>query len=480
LWSKMLSEFEKKVAAFITASSLFDTNEPVLLAVSGGADSVALLFAMLALARTGAIESRLVVCHINHKLRGPSSDEDQDFVAALGKKVGLKVVVRSVDVRSFAIENKLSIETAARKLRIRTLIDIASQNGCKKVATAHHKDDNAETIIHRLLRGTGFRGLAGICPMRAFSDEVTFVRPMLCVLREDIIEYCKSNNLQWRYDHTNDDISYTRNRIRHLLLPHLQRGCNGSIVAQLAQMSQNCRNLHSRLCRHVEKVWPLIVSDSQPDSITLDAKILSAQTQILQAELVRRILVTLGSGERDLKEVHYNSIMELATGPAGRTIELPGPFLAKARYGKIIFTNSKANGRPGPTLQTTDLQIPGRTQFETCSIEASILDAKDCNIDRFKNAKDRNIEWFDYDKIAGPVMVRHRQAGDRFGPLGGTGEKKIGKFLTAQKVPRNIRQKLLIIADSKKILWLAPLRPSEPTKITTQTQKILQLQLLPA
>jgi len=473
-----LSEFEKKVAAFITASSLFDTNEPVLLAVSGGADSVALLFAMLALARTGAIDARLVIGHVNHRLRGPSSDEDQDFVAALGKKLGLKVVARSVDVRSFAIENKLSIETAARKLRIRTLIDIANRNGCKKVATAHHKDDNAETMIHRLLRGTGFRGLVGISPKRAFSDGVTFVRPMLCVLREEIIEYCKTNNLQWRYDLTNADIGYTRNRIRHLLLPHLQRGCNGSLVEYLAQLSQNCRNLHSRLCRQVEKVWPVVVPDLQPDTVTLDAKILCAQTQIVQAELVRRTLVALGSGERDLKEVHYSSIMQLAKGPAGRIVELPGPFLAQARYDKIILCRATKAKVPDPFLGgRTDLQIPGLTQFETCSIEASVLDAKNCNIDRFKSAKDRNVEWFDYDKLAHPVVVRHRQAGDRFWPLGGVGEKKIGKFLTAQKVPRDLRQNLLIIADSKKILWLVPLRPSELTKVTNQTQKILQLQI---
>lgn len=475
----MLSEFEKKVAAFITASCLFDTNEPVLLAVSGGADSVGLMFAMLRLSRTGAIDAKLVVGHVNHKLREQAADADQAFVVRLSKKVGLKVAVRSVDVRSFTTESKLSIETAARKLRADALIGIAKQNGCKAIATAHHKDDNAETMIHRLLRGTGFRGLAGIQPMRAFKNEIRFVRPLLCVSRAEIIEYCKSNNLQWRYDHTNADISYTRNRIRHLLLPHLQKGCNGSLAAQLAQLSENCRNLYSRVCRHVEKVWPVVVPDSQPDKITLDGKKLCAQPQIVQAELVRRTLVALGSGERDLKEVHYRRLIELAKGPAGRTVELPGPFLAQARYDKIILRRAaKAKKVPDPFLGgRTDLQMPGRTRFDACLIEASILDAKDCDLDRFKSAKDENVEWLDYDKIAGPLVVRHRQAGDRFRPLGGLGEKKIGKFLTAQNVPRDLRQRLLIVADSEKIIWLAPLRTSELIKVTSQTRKILQLQI---
>lgn len=475
----MLSEFEKKVAAFITASCLFDTNEPVLLAVSGGADSVGLMFVMLALTRTGAIDAPLVVGHVNHKLRERAADEDQAFVVRLGKKAGVKVALRPVDVRSFATESKLSIETAARKLRADALMGIAKENGCKTVATAHHKDDNAETIVHRLLRGTGLRGLAGIQPTRTFKDEIRFVRPLLCASRTEIIEYCKANNLQWRYDHTNADISYTRNRIRHLLLPHLQRGCNGSLVGQLAQLSENCRNLYSRVCRHVEKVWPVVVSDLQPDTITLDAKILSAQTQIVQAELVRRTLVALGSGERDLKESHYRRIIELAKGPNGKRIELPGRLLAESQYDKIIFRRSaKSKKVPDPFLGgRTDLQIPGRTQFDACSIEASILDAKECNLDRFKSAKDENVEWFDYDKIAGPVVVRYRQAGDRFRPLGGLGEKKIGKFLTAQKVLRDLRQRLLIIADSEKIIWLACLRAGEPTRVTNQTQKILRLQI---
>jgi len=477
----MLSQFEKKVAAFITPSPLIDSAESVLLAVSGGGDSVALMFAMLRLTQAGTIGARLVVGHVNHKLREPAADQDEEFVVRLGKKLGLKVVTRSVDVRACATESKLSIETAARKLRTDALINIAKENGCKAVATGHHKDDNAETMVHRLLRGTGFRGLAGIWPSRLFADEVTFVRPLLCVTRARIIEYCGANDLDWRDDHTNDDITYTRNRIRHLLLPQLQNACSGSLVAELAQLSQKCRTLHRRVCRNVEKVWPVVVSASQPDKVTLDGKIFCAQTQIIQAELVRRTLVGLGSGERDLKDLHYRNIFALAQGPNGKRIELPGGFLAEAEYEKIIFHRApKPKKVPDPFLSgPTALEIPGRTQFEACTIKATILDAKDCDIAGFKAAKDRNVEWFDYDKLAGAVFVRRRQAGDTFWPLGGVGAKKIGKFLTAQKVPHGLRQRLLIIADGKKIIWLSPLRASELAKVTGQTKQILQLQIRP-
>jgi len=488
----MLSQFEKKVAAFITPSPLIDSSESVLLAVSAGADSVAMMFAMLRLTQAGKIGARLVVGHVNHKLRQRDADQDEEFVVRLGKKLGIKVVVRSVDVNNYATESKLSIETAARKLRIGALIDIAKENACKSVATAHHKDDNAETMVHRLLRGTGFRGLAGIRPNKVLADEITFLRPLLCVTRARIIQYCRENDLDWRDDHTNQDVSYTRNYIRHLLLPQLQNACSGSLVEELAQLSQKCRSLHRRVCRNTEKVWPIVVSASQPDKITLDGKIFRAQTQIIQAELIRCTLIGLGSGERNLKAVHYRNIFALAQGPNGKRVELPGGFVAEAEYENVIFTSSKANGGPGSTsspqerltLQTdtflnrpTALQIPGRTQFETCTIEATILDAKECELAAFKASKDPRVEWFDYDKLVGPVLVRRRQDGDTFWPLGGEGAKKIGKFLTAQKVPRRLRQKLLIIADGEKIIWLTTLRASELTKVTSRTKRILQLNI---
>jgi len=447
-----------------------------LLAVSGGADSVALMFAMLRLKEAQIVDAEFAVGHVNHKLRGRSADEDEEFVLGLERKVGLEVVTRSVDVARYAKANKLSVETAARRLRAGALIDIAEVGGCKSIATAHHKDDNAETMVHRLIRGTGFRGLGGIWPKKMFECGAEFVRPLLCVTREQILQYCKVNNLTWRHDHTNYDYSYTRNRIRHLLLPELQKRCDGLLVAELAKLSKSCRGLYNRVCREAQKVWPGVVLESEPGKVVLDKKVFAAQAEIIQAELARQAVVSLGSGERDLKEAHYRQIMNLAQGPSGRRIELPAGFVVAAQYEKISFYKSEAGGGPEPTLQTI-LEIPGRTKVADYTIAAQVFEARDCDIERFKAEKDKSVEWFDFDKLAGPVVVRRRKQGDRFRPLGGVGTKKVGKFLTAQKVPRQLRRKLLIIADSEKIIWLAPLRPSELTKVTPQTQKIFQLQI---
>ncbi|MFZ0035112.1 MAG: tRNA lysidine(34) synthetase TilS, partial [Sedimentisphaerales bacterium] len=223
----MLLEFEKKVAGFIEANGLFGQADKILLAVSGGADSTALLYVICKMKAENILSGDIFCAHINHQLRGSESDGDEAFVVAQANKLNLPITTRRLDVRGFARKNKLSIETAARKLRIESLLDIVKDGNCNLVATAHQKDDNAETIIQRLVRGTGFRGLVGIWPLRCFADGIGFVRPLLCVRRDEIVEYLRKRNLKWREDHTNVDCKYRRNYIRHRLLPALQRQCTG-------------------------------------------------------------------------------------------------------------------------------------------------------------------------------------------------------------------------------------------------------------
>ncbi len=194
----MLSEFEKKVAGFIKANELFDSADKVLLAVSGGADSMALLYAISSLFNKNVFNSDFLCAHINHRLRASEADSDEDFVVTQAARLKLAVTTRRVNVREFAAGEKLSIETAARQLRIKNLIEIAQTNNCNAIATAHQKNDNAETILQRLSRGTGYRGLGGIWPKRIFNNEFRFVRPLLCVDRVQIIKYLQQRNLEWR------------------------------------------------------------------------------------------------------------------------------------------------------------------------------------------------------------------------------------------------------------------------------------------
>jgi tRNA(Ile)-lysidine synthase len=475
----MLLEFEKKVADFIGENSLVDTAERLLLAVSGGADSTALLYAMHTLKTENILSADIICAHINHQLRPVDAQLDEDFIIAQARDLKLTITTKKLDVRGFARKNKLSIETAARHMRIETLLNIAKANNCNSIATAHHKNDNAETILHRLVRGTGFRGLAGIWPTRLFADDIRFIRPLLSVTRNEIIEYLKKRNLKWRRDHTNADCTYTRNFIRHRLLPALQQDCTGSLVERLSILAASARIFYNKVCDSADKAWPQL-ADSADNKIKLNVRMFLAQPPPVKVELVRRGLTAIGSGQRDLTRRHFQRILRLAEQKvSGRKIELPTGFVVRKEYGNLIFDRPEKSSTPDELInKSINVQIPGQTGFGQYVIESTALEADDCRIDKFKTGKSNCIESFDWDKVKLPLMVRSRKAGDKFWPLGLEAEKKIGKFLTAAKVPHHLRRKLLVVEDSEKIIWLWPVRIGEQAKITEGTQKVLQLKII--
>ncbi len=504
-------EFEKKIDDFIRANELFSLGDSVLLAVSGGADSIALLYTMGALKAEKVLRIELFCAHINHQLRGAEADKDESFVLEQAAALNIPVFTKQVDVREFARRNKLSIETAARKLRIENLLDIAGANNCNCIATGHQKNDNAETVMQRLSRGTGFRGLGGIRPVLVFGDlvlakrqavarKVKFVRPLLCVTRDEIIKYLKERNLKWRIDHTNADCTYRRNFIRHRLLPALQQQSDSSIVEQLFGLSRSAQRFYDLVCSRAEKTWPKLARCAG-DKVELNLKSFLLEPEPVKIELIRRSLTCLGSGERDLTQKHYEKILRLAKqNIGGKKIELPGRFVVRHEYRNLVFARCEKEAVVGEEISSSvTLEVPSRMQFGQYLIEATILDAGYSMLDARRKTKSRIedrgsrikfVERFDLDKLKLPVVVRSRLDGDRFWPLGlalrqaqdgehsrTAGQKKVGKFLTAARVPEEVRQNVLIVADSEKIIWVWPIRISEETKITDETQKILQLKI---
>jgi len=475
---KMLSELEQKVAGFVRANALFDSMDAVLLAVSGGADSMALLYAMCALKSRGILSAALSCAHINHQLRGVEADEDEALVRLQAEELKLRVISRRIDVQGFARANKLSIETAARNLRRETLLTIAGDNGCSAVATGHQKNDNAETVLQRLARGTGYRGLAGIWPGRTFGGDVRFVRPLLCVTRDEIVAYLRKQNVQWRVDHTNADCGYRRNYIRHRLLPALQEQCSGSVVEQLSALAQSAHRFHRLVQARSKSAWSEL-ADVRDGQVTFDLHRFVSEPPMVRVALIRCGLAALGCGERDLTQRHYEGIVRLAEGSAaGKKLTLPGRFVAQRDAGALVLAPAGKKGRRGQwAKECAQITIPGQTRFVGCVIEAAFLQAPDTDFEKFKVEKTNCVEWFDRDKLKLPLSVRFRNTGDRFWPLGMPAEKKVGKFLTAAQVPQRIRRKVLIIADREKIIWVCPIRISERAKVTDQTQRILQLRM---
>jgi len=479
----VLHKLEKSVMEFIRLHGLFAQAEGILLAVSGGADSTALLHILQSLRARKLIAAQLVCAHINHKLRGPRSDADEQFVIGQAAELGLAVVTRAVDVRAYAQAHKLSLETAARQLRITSLREIAAQRGCTWVATGHQKDDNAETVIHRLRRGTGFRGLAGIWPGRQFDNGPWFARPLLCATRDEIIAYLTKRSQRWREDHTNVDLAYTRNYIRHRLLPALQQEAHGSIVEGLSELTAVARELYGRIRREAEEARPRLAVSTEA-GIAIIASGLASLFEPVAVELVRQVLVSLGCGERNLMQQHYRGILQLARQRVeGKEVSLPNAFTARYEEDQVVLgaVRSAVARRVGPAPPLSGpavIQIPGKTQFAGYEVDTRILERREIEPVQVKGDKGGSVEYFDLDRVRPPVIVRPRRPGDRFRPLGMAGEKKVGKFLTAAKAPRELRERIVIIADQERILWVFPIRIAEPARVTQATQRILALTII--
>ena len=472
----MLTEFEKKVGEYISRRGLLDGARKTVLAVSGGADSTALLHVMRALKDAGVLKADLICAHINHGLRGAESDGDERFVVEQAEGLGLPVSVRRIDVHGAARARKLSIETAAREVRMECLLEIAASAGADIIVTAHQKDDNAETVVQRMSRGTGFRGLGGIWPVREFGG-VRFVRPLLCASRREVVEYLTSKGLRWREDKTNADWSFRRNYIRHRLLPALQEECGSVLIDELCELSDKARRFYGAVCDAAERVWPLLAEESDAE-LKVNSERLLRENAAVQVEIVRRGLEWAGSGERDLTEEHYKRILELAHRMAGgKSLQLPGGFEVRREYGNLIFLRAGGGGPLGTRAEEIQINVPGQTLVGDCRVEAKILEFSAEGFEKFKAAKTGETEWFDLEKLRLPLYIRGRKVGDRFVPLGQDGEKKVGKFLTASRIARRVREKMLVVCDENRIVWLWPVRMSEEVKVTHETKKVLQLRI---
>ncbi len=457
---------EKKVKEFIRQRKLFPKQEKILLAVSGGADSAALVCIL-----NKIISNKLFIAHVNHQLRGKDSLDDEEYVRSLAEKYKLPIMIERVDVNSYARQKKLSIETAARELRRDALLKMAEKTGCTLIATAHQANDNAETIIHRILRGTSYKGLAGIRPKTDIDGRI-FVRPMLCLRRNEIEQYLKAQNISWQKDYTNDDCRFTRNRIRHKLLPYLMKE-NTRLIELLNELSQKCENFALNIEKHAEIAAKDCIASQKNNTPEIKLSDFLKLPAAIQVELIQRILTQLGCGLQKYTSQHYLKIIKFVrTANAGKILTIPSKAKITKGYAHFFISMSKEEKEESHAVI---LNVPGKTVFKNHIIETKIINAAE-----IKNIKDKSksVEWFDCEQIKMPLTIRQRQKGDKFKPFKESKFKKVGKFLTSQKIDSQQRQEVFIICDKEKILWVAPIRRSNEAILTSTSHNILQINML--
>lgn len=472
------SDFVRQLCDYIRDNEMLEPGDGVVVGVSGGADSVALLRALHEIHASGLMPLRLHVAHVNHHLRGEDSDADARFVAGLCHKLGIACDICDEPLAP-RTQSRGSLEELARLQRYACLEQVAVRHGCRAIAVAHHADDNAETILQRIARGTGIRGLRGILPVRPIrpGSEIRLIRPLLAFRRDEVRGYLRILDQPFREDVTNLSPDHTRNRIRHRVLPMLASELNPQVVDALLRLAEQARWVEHFLEETTTRTFETLLVSHNDQELILNAAAMARKRPIVQTELARHALITLGVGEQELSFQHLQAVADLlnASG-SGKQIDLPGGVTVTKRYERLVFSRPSDQPREMVAPEVA-VHLPGRTVLPVRRIELD-LSVEPLDYDAFlawRANKLPNEEWVDFDEVHPPLVVRPPRAGDRFWPLGAPGSKKIADFFMERRVPVDERAQAAILCDQLGPIWVVPHRIDERVKITRATRRVLKM-----
>jgi tRNA(Ile)-lysidine synthase len=452
--------------------------------VSGGPDSTLLLHALRALSKSKELGWELHVAHLHHGLRGAEADGDADFVKALGEKLGLTIHIERVSIPRAVDATGGSTEEVARQHRYEFLERVALTTGSDCVAVGHHADDDAETILHRICRGTGMRGLAGMRDSRAVQpgSRVRLVRPLLHERRATIEALCQERGLEFRTDLSNRTAEFTRGRIRNVLLPMLREHLNPNVSEALLRLAEQARWLETYLQDAASRTLKSLVVSDRPDHLVLNTHGLLSKQRIIQAEVIRQAVALLPGGEQDLSFTHVDAVLRLAADRAsGKKLHLPGALLVQKVYDRLEFRPSRASEEAPAELAPVFVNCPGTTLLPQLDAEltAELRDVDPAKIDELRQRAHPYEEWLDYDRLQLPLLVRGRREGDRFRPLGAPGTKSLSDFFIDEKIEPLLRARTGVLCDQTGVVWVMPLRIDERAKLRPNTRRAMRLVLKP-
>ncbi|MFY9942602.1 MAG: tRNA lysidine(34) synthetase TilS [Desulfobacterales bacterium] len=468
----------------IDTHGLFETGESVLVAVSGGADSICLLHVLLALAPEYGL--RLGVAHLHHGLRGEAADRDARFVADLARRCNLPVFLGTADVRGLKQQRRLCLEEAARHARYDFLAHIARQHHFSKIAVGHQQDDNVELTLMFLIRGSGARGAGGIPPVR----ENRIVRPLIDTKREDILSYLKANGLDCISDATNQDNVFLRNRIRLQLLPALAKDYNPRIREALARFARVTRAEDDWLESLTAPILKAVCLAQSDTSMTLSVEALRSLHPAAQRRVLRGCLETVKGSLRRITFEHIEAVLALASNGARRgSLDLPDRIRVQRSPDRLQVSLAQKPLRtltpdspvaptkdfnypvPDPVSETVSIALPeirGRLEFRRISSE---------KVPTTRHAGGF-VAFFAIDALSFPLTIRNVRPGDRFTPFGMAGRQKVHRFFIKQKIPRESRIRYPLLLSGTKIIWVAGLRMDQTARLTPGTRRVLRGELL--
>lgn len=449
---------------------LFQPGERVGVAVSGGADSVLLLEFMKGLASEAGL--RLAVVHFNHHLRGAESDADEQFVRKLAGGLGIEFLGAQADVAQMARERRRNLEATGRDLRYRFFFSLARQGRLDKVATAHTANDQAETVLLRLLRGTGSRGLAGIYPVL----EGKVVRPFLNLTRAKIMQEIARRKLEYRADSSNLDISLLRNRIRQQLLPWLEKEFNPGIILLLKTLADRARDEEAFLEQHAhDRAHPWRVREG------CEEKFPTRPLAEFPAAIARRVLRQMVQAVRgSLRGVTYPHIEALrhfaAEAQSGRTLTLPGGLAARKEFDWLILGPQRPPGSEGEFSYS--VTIPGELKVAQLGLTFRFKIVRQEARSKAYNEMQRAA--LDRQKLPGELRLRSWQAGDSFQPLGSRKPRKLKELFREQRIPQRQRTLWPVLESGGEIVWVRGFPPGSPVAASPGSSEVVVVEEEPA
>jgi tRNA(Ile)-lysidine synthase len=479
-FSKPLSpqDFITRIRHTISVFQMLKNGDSVLVGVSGGPDSIALLQALVELSKTCPM--RLGVAHLNHGLRGEESDSDEAFVLSSANALGLPCYIEKKSIFHDHSSKRISIEEAGREARYAFFNQVADREGFDKIAVGHHADDTAEIILINLIRGSGPSGLKGIPSVRG-----KIIRPLIGVSRELILSYLKYNQIKYRIDSSNADQRFVRNKIRHQLLPILKSQYNPNISVALNRLGHLLSTEEEWLSQYIDQALEQCTHSKELHCIVLYIEKLQKLHLSIQRRVIRRSICHVKCDLRRISFAHVDAVMDLFKHDSkDLQLDLPDRIRIRTQKGLVLITKEKKNLRSSGRSGKTDRPVCFERTILASEINESPIIIKERNLClKFekRNRKDirdvtvlsSDMAFFDWDRLTFPLKVRNYRPGDSFIPLGMTGRQPLKKFFINNKISRQHRLHVPILLSENKIIWVVGMRISDYVKVTPETKTVL-------
>lgn len=463
--------FREKIYDNILKYKLIDNGDSIIIGVSGGPDSMALLYALFELKEL--LRVSLYAVHVNHLLRGEESYRDENFVRefCMAKKIPLHV--KRIDINERRKENSLSIEEAAREARYECFNEFLQNLGAKKIAIAHNLEDQTETIIMNIIRGCGVDGLCGMRFSRA-----NIIRPMLNISRSEILKYCNEGFLNPVIDSSNKDTCYTRNKIRLELIPFIRNKFRHDIYKSIIRLSQIIKVENDFLKEYSEVAFNDIILEFSENQIIIDRLKFTNLHLAIKRRIARNIIKNLKGNLMGIENINIEKIIKLSEcGNNGSSINLPSSIIVIKSYNQLRFRKDYKLEKEN--IMERIINFPDEIILkEYGKFIISINDRKDLDDSLFKRVSKSNEQYFDFDKIKGSLVIRARKEGDRIALFENKSSKKLKEYFIDNKVDRELRDNIPLIACGGEVLWIVGFAVTNEYKVNNNTNKVLAIKFI--